>query len=54
MPVVLTDQWDFFFIIKYTDNSLCTITTLGINLRKDLNWHFITNQSRRTYTLVQA
>jgi hypothetical protein len=28
--------------------------TIGINLRKDLYWHLITNQSRRTGILVQA
>jgi hypothetical protein len=37
---VLADQRDFFFFlfifIKYTDNSLGVITTLGINLRKGL------------------
>jgi hypothetical protein len=57
MPVVLADKRDFFFfffvLIKYTDSSWCTITTLGINLRKDLCWHFITNRSRRTCTVVQ-
>jgi hypothetical protein len=36
MLIVLTDQRDFFFFIKYTDSSRCTVTTLGINLRKDL------------------
>jgi hypothetical protein len=38
VPVVLTDHRDFFFflfvLVKYADSSLCTITTLGINLRK--------------------
>jgi hypothetical protein len=60
VPVVLADQRDFilfffiFIFIKYADNSLCTITTLGINLRKDLYRHLIMNRSRRTCPLVQA
>jgi hypothetical protein len=69
MPVVLTDQRDFFFFffvifIKYIDSSRCMVTPIwinlrkdtpiGINLRKDLCWHFITSQSRRTCILVQA
>jgi hypothetical protein len=33
MPVVLTNQWDFFFFIfvKYTDNNQCTVTPIGIS-----------------------
>ena len=87
MSAVLMNQHDFFFFIifiKYTDNSRCTVTPIGINfrtitpirinfrmvtpiginlrmdtpiginLRKDLYWHFITSQSRRTCFLVQA
>jgi hypothetical protein len=58
VPAVLADQQDFilffFIFIKYADNSLCMITTLGINLRKDLCRHFITNRSRRTCILVHA
>jgi hypothetical protein len=66
MPVVLTDQRDFFIIfIKYIDSSRCTVTPIrinlrkdtpiGINLRKDLCcWHFIMSRSKRTCILVQA
>jgi hypothetical protein len=46
VPVVLADQWDFFFLfvlIKYANSSLCMITTLGINLEKGLCRYIIMN-----------
>jgi hypothetical protein len=57
--VVLADQRDFLFfflfvLIKQADISLCTITTLSINLRKGLYRYIIRNRSRRSCTLVQA
>jgi hypothetical protein len=50
---VLADQWDFLFVlVKWVDNSLCTIITLGINLRKGLCRYIIRSRSRRACTLV--
>jgi hypothetical protein len=59
VSAVLVDQRDFFFFflfvfIKYANSSLCTITTLGINLKKGLCQYIIMNRSRRACTLVQA
>jgi hypothetical protein len=54
---VLKDQRDFLFfflfvLVKRVDSSLCTIITLGINLRKGLYQYIIRSQSRRACTLV--
>jgi hypothetical protein len=57
VPAVLADQWDFFFLfilVKHAASSLCTITTLGINLRIGLYRDIIGNRYRRVDIPIQA
>jgi hypothetical protein len=58
VPAVLADQRDFFFflfvLVKHAASSLCTITTLGINLRNGLCQDIIRNRYRRACSLIQA
>ena len=59
VPAVLVDQWDFLFfllfvLVKHAASNLCTISTLGTNLRNGLCRDIIGSRYRRAYILIQA